>query len=161
MPFSNLPKTPSFRSMMANNRAATQANQLVSAINHARSEAVARADIVTLCPKSTVSETSTTCGTNAHWANGWFTFVDDSGVAGTFDGTDVALKHWVALDGSPTVTSTAANIRFSADGAKTDTTNIGLTMQQANTTGDQDRCVRISGAGQTRLYIITGSVTCP
>lgn len=86
---------PSYRTFQANNRATSQANLLLSALNFARSEAINQGTIVTICPKSTASVTSTTCGSNADWANGWHAFTDASGAAGTLDGTDVRVHSQI------------------------------------------------------------------
>lgn len=50
---------PSFRSLMANNRLASQATELVAAVNFARSEAISRNTTVTLCRANL--ESSTNC----------------------------------------------------------------------------------------------------
>jgi type IV fimbrial biogenesis protein FimT len=57
---------PSFRTMIAANRLTTQANDLVSAVNYARSEAISHNNAVTFC-RSTL-EASTNCsGSSGNW----------------------------------------------------------------------------------------------
>jgi len=57
---------PSFRQMMANNRLATQTNDMIGAANIARSEAITRNANVTLCRAA--SEAATTCaGSTGTW----------------------------------------------------------------------------------------------
>lgn len=56
---------PNFNNFVMNNRMATQANDLITALNLARSEAVKRSARVTVCPSSN----GTTCG--GTWADGW------------------------------------------------------------------------------------------
>jgi type IV fimbrial biogenesis protein FimT len=59
---------PAFNRMAANSRIVTQTNDMVGAINFARSEAITRNGTVTFC--RTDSETSTTCATElAEWTN--------------------------------------------------------------------------------------------
>lgn len=59
---------PSFNQLMVANRLTTQANDFVSAINFARSEAIKRNTSVSLCRVS--SATATTCATAvANWTN--------------------------------------------------------------------------------------------
>ena len=66
---------PSFRELMTNNRTATNANRLVTALNLAKSEAVKRGVQVTIISSS---------GTNSQWENGWDIFTDVDG-DGTLD----------------------------------------------------------------------------
>jgi Tfp pilus assembly protein FimT len=150
---------PSFQSFVANSRATTQANLLVAALNRSRSAAISRGTIVTLCPKSTATVTSTTCGNSGNWANGWHAFTD-SGTSGVFDGTDVIIKHWEPLLGNPTVTTTGDNIQYQSNGTQT-INEITLAMSQAGTTGDANRCVRIAPMGMVRVHVITETDTCP
>jgi type IV fimbrial biogenesis protein FimT len=59
---------PSFRGMIANNRIVTQSNDLVGAINFARSDAITRNASITLC--RTANATATTCaGSLANWTD--------------------------------------------------------------------------------------------
>ncbi len=61
---------PSFTSIIASNRLTTSANELVTALNLARSEAVKRGIQVTVRRKGTTSK---------QWENGWDVFVDSDG----------------------------------------------------------------------------------
>lgn len=83
---------PSFSDMMRNNRLTTYANQMVTSLNIARSEAVKRGVQVTIRRKSTTS--------NA-WESGWEIFVDNTqiagNVAGVRDGTDELLRTYDPL----------------------------------------------------------------
>jgi type IV fimbrial biogenesis protein FimT len=60
---------PSFSQLMVNNRLTTQANDFVSAINYARSEAIKRNTSVSLCRASSASATgcATTTGNWTDW----------------------------------------------------------------------------------------------
>ena len=63
---------PSFRLMLLNNQSQALGEELVSAIQLARSEAVKRAKFVTLCPSSD----GTSCG--GGWSGGAIVVVDDA-----------------------------------------------------------------------------------
>ena len=76
---------PSFRDIVRNNRLSSMANEFSATLNYARSEAIKRGIRVSV-RKS---------GTN--WENGWQVFTDNSGTAGTNDGTDVTLRVHGAL----------------------------------------------------------------
>ncbi len=73
---------PSFASLLASNRMATQTNELIGALNLARSEAVRRSQPVTLLAGE------------ANYSKGWSVFPDDNG-----DG--VAASATNAADGLP------------------------------------------------------------
>ena len=66
---------PSFQAAIAANRRAAATNDLVSALSHARMEAIRRNQRVTVCkgvPGATQCDTVTTTS----WASGWIVFVD-------------------------------------------------------------------------------------
>lgn len=64
---------PSMYSMIANNRLATQSNELVASINLARSEAIKRGQTVVLCKSN---DDGTACDNAATWDKGWLIFED-------------------------------------------------------------------------------------
>lgn len=61
---------PAYQSFINKNLITTQINQLISAINLARSEAIRRHQIVTVCK----SNDGKNC--NGEWTQGWIVFVD-------------------------------------------------------------------------------------
>jgi type IV fimbrial biogenesis protein FimT len=84
---------PSFKSTIASNRLTTSANELVTALNLARSEAVKRGQQVVV--RKTGSE----------WENGWRVFVDiNRATASNQDaydaGTDIELRVYSGLTGT-------------------------------------------------------------
>lgn len=81
---------PSFTLFIKNNRLITQANDFVTALNIARSEAIRRGDRVTLC-KST---DQVSCAGGGNWDQGWIVFVDvnDDGVVSN-PATNVLRVH--------------------------------------------------------------------
>ena len=72
---------PNLSDLFINNRLSTAANELVTAINTARSEAVRRGAVVTMQRCSAVDST-TGCAqassSAADWSKGWFIFVDSN-----------------------------------------------------------------------------------
>lgn len=153
---------PSIRSMMANNRATTQANVLFSALNYARGEAIGRRATVTICPKATASVLDTNCGTFNDWANGWHAFVDDDS-NGTYNGTDELLRHWEPLPGTPTLTTAEGYIAFRSDGSKESVApgEVTVEMAETGTVGETRRCIRVADLGSIRVERLTGADTCP
>ena len=70
---------PSFRTMMTQNRLATQTNDLIGAANYARSEAITRNRNVTFCKADNVSDTACSTATG-NWPN-WIVLNSDGTVA--------------------------------------------------------------------------------
>jgi type IV fimbrial biogenesis protein FimT len=65
---------PSFRSLIINNRIATQSNDFISDIAHARAEAVRRNARISICK----SNTGTSCVASANWQDGWVVWLDSN-----------------------------------------------------------------------------------
>ena len=93
---------PSFTNMMRNNRLTTEANNLVTAFNIARSQAIHRRGTITVCP----STNQTSC-TGDSWDDGWIVLVD---------ATDDVVQVFSAMKGHPTIDSTADSVQYTAGG---------------------------------------------
>ncbi|MEJ2347257.1 MAG: GspH/FimT family pseudopilin [Gammaproteobacteria bacterium] len=91
---------PAMKSFMRDNRLASQTNELVGALNAARSEAVRRGANVTVCSST---DEATCSGTNA-WATGWIAFTDlDGNIA--INGSDAMIRVHGPVGGGDTITS--------------------------------------------------------
>lgn len=140
---------PSFQSFLANNRMASQANDLITALNLARSEAIRRSANVTVC----ASSTGTTC--TGGWAQGWI--VRDAG------GTPIRVQR--ALGGSSTLTGgtdVASTITYTSSGRTTiatgaTSTSTTLTLCPPASSGAQGRAIQIERTGRVRVT----AVSCP
>lgn len=84
---------PSFQNIVATNRIASLTNELSSALQLARSEAVTRGKTVTVCKSNDVSASAPSCNTveDDGWQNGWVVFVDDNN-DGDLDSGELALR---------------------------------------------------------------------
>lgn len=95
---------PSYQSFIAQTRLTTQTNELVTALNTARSEAVKRGVRVTVCKSADPTAATPACATSGGWEQGWVAFVDNSqatgNTAGTIDGLDERLRVFGPLQGS-------------------------------------------------------------
>ena len=80
---------PALVTMVSSNQAAGYANDLVGAIRLARSEAVKRADAVTVCASNS---DQTGCSGNA-WNNGWIVFSDDDSDS-VYDAGETIHRVW-------------------------------------------------------------------
>ncbi|ALP53042.1 hypothetical protein Tel_07665 [Candidatus Tenderia electrophaga] len=65
---------PSFMSIIANNRVASAANDIITVLNLGKSEAVRSGQTVVLCKRASDSACDTDASTD--WSNGWILFVD-------------------------------------------------------------------------------------
>ena len=91
---------PSFNSTLTSSRLTNYANDLVGALNLARSEAVRRGVSVTV--RKLDSDSYTKIGPGVNWENGWdvFTDIDDDG---KFDVGDELIRTYSALQSSYTL----------------------------------------------------------
>lgn len=97
---------PGYAFLVNTTRLAAVTNDLVSAIQLARSEAVKRGTRVTVCKTDNAMAAMPVCNTAASWQQGWLVFVD-GGVRGVVDTGDILLRQ---QDRDPTaVTITASN----------------------------------------------------
>lgn len=72
---------PSFHSIMRANRISALTNDISTAFQLARSEAVTRGRLVTVCKSDKVMEASdddVLCNASASWQDGWLIFVDEN-----------------------------------------------------------------------------------
>ena len=92
---------PSFMVMTQNNRLVTQANDFVSSLNLARSEAVKRGGRITVC-KST---DNASCAVAGGWHQGWIVFVDADNDA-TADAGEELIRAHGPLEGANTLNGT-------------------------------------------------------
>jgi type IV fimbrial biogenesis protein FimT len=158
---------PSFRDMMRNNRLTTYANEFVTALNIARSEAVKRgvsvsvrkrspSDAVAILPAGVSQCTAT--GT-IYWSScGWNVFVDTD-ADGTLDTGEEILKTFPPL---PTNFTLAGNgnfvnfIRYQADGTPSSTVGGSFAVCD-NSDGNNlpesytSRLIIISSVGRMRM----------
>ncbi len=85
---------PNFSTMIKNNRLTTQANELISSLNYARSEAIRRG--------ASVSVTSA----SVNWHTGW-TIADNGGTA---------IRNHAAFDGTSSLVGSAAAVTYLSTG---------------------------------------------
>jgi len=105
---------PSYQQTIKSNRSATEANDLLTALDMARTEAVTRSRFASVCPSNA---DASACG--ADWAKGWIVFLDDYNNVGTFEaGTDTVVRAWppnsALQTGQDAITSTLSGAPISA-----------------------------------------------
>jgi len=117
---------PSFRGFTRSSQSASAANDLVSALNLARSEAVTRAVSVTVCK----SANQTACVTTGNWDQGWIVFVDTN-ADGVVDAADQVLRVYASPRGV-TMTGGPNRMTYAASGFFTTATFAGTVVVNAD-----------------------------
>ncbi len=123
---------PSFSEAIRNNRLTAQSNDLVTAINLARGEAVKRRSNVTACASSDQSSCN-----SANWHGGWIVRDVASG--------DV-IRAFPAMKGSTTVSASGSQVLFSQRGFLQDGNPV--TLQLCAESGKTGREINITGTGR-------------
>jgi len=136
---------PSFRAFTRNNRATAAQNDLVTALNVARSESMRRSRPVSLCP-STDGET---CSADGNWAQGWMVFLDPTGAAGDLDGADdEPLESWPAIGGDLTLDADRDFVQYQPIGVADAATEFDIAWPGCG--NNQNRRINI---------LVTGSIS--
>lgn len=151
---------PSMRNLIERNSVADSVDSFVSAISHARAEAIRRGLPVTLC-RSTNAATSATpaCSADPAWEAGWMAFVDLDG-DGTFESIhgDSLLRVQGALNRSGAIRQGAyASLRFRPTGTLKNGASTFIFKSPSNNESLQ-RGVCVGFVGRVRL--ISGTESC-
>ncbi|RJG04611.1 GspH/FimT family pseudopilin [Noviherbaspirillum sedimenti] len=145
---------PNFGIFVLNSRMTAQSNDLLSAFQLARSEAIKRGVRVSLCK----SANNTSCAASGTWAQGWIVFVDGT-TAGTVDGTganaDVVLRAFSALTGNSRLAGSANDVAsyvsFTASGATSLTANRLVSLCPPSPAAVVGRDIQIAPSGRVRV----------
>lgn len=149
---------PNLTVMVKNNRIATQANDLVGAMNIARSEAVKRALQANVCARAT--DTSCAAANATDWSNGWIVYLDTNLAAGNtlgvLDAGDTILRVREPLTGNNTMTSSDGVISYRASGFSTLATGSTQSFVLCDDRGNQfGRIITVLNTGRTNMQKTT------
>ena len=147
---------PNFQIFMLNSRITAQANEFLTALNYARSEAVKRGVTVSVCS----SAGSATCAASPNWAQGWMVFVDANSDGVFTAGADTSIRVWPALrTGSTFTTAALTRTTFNSSGyAKVGTTNFGGTFRLCDSRGfNFGRAITLTNSGRAS---VSGTTSC-
>ncbi|GAB6067346.1 hypothetical protein JCM13664_06640 [Methylothermus subterraneus] len=151
---------PSFQVLVKNNRMVTAANELVGALNLARSEAIKRNVRVTVCK----SGDGASCTTSGNWEQGWIVFTDDNNDAAYDSASETLLRVQEGIAGQVTMTGNplvANYVSYVASGQSQLTTGgfqAGTIAICDDRSGNVGKNIVLSSTGRIRLD--TG-VSCP
>lgn len=98
---------PSFQSVIRNNQLSTQANEFISALNLARSEAVTRGTRVVVCK----SANGSSCTTTGDWSQGWIVFADPDNNANVNNANEI-IRVREKLDGQASFAGSADLVSY-------------------------------------------------
>jgi type IV fimbrial biogenesis protein FimT len=147
---------PSFRTAIQNNRVTTQANELLTGINLARSEALRASRFVSVCP----SADGAACDAGAPWGGPFLVFYDDDR-DGVLDAAPEALiRTFNQTAGGITVTRAPAapvHVTYAGSGALEGTALITMRMAIPECKGNQVREMNINLSGRASMR----RVDCP
>lgn len=129
---------PAFWNMIQNSRTTTQANELVTAINLARSEAIKRGERVEICASG--NPASGECGGENDWAAGWLVRVEGN--------ADAVIRVWEAPAGLNLAANGTATMVFRSLGERLDDGTATFTLNFDGCTGDRQRRIRVNAAGR-------------
>lgn len=141
---------PGMSGLVRDNRAATQANGIISALALARSEAVTRGRPVTLCPSD-----GAVCLNTRDWHLGWMVFADGGAIGSYQPATDQLIRRFDGLGTGSTLRGSHAFVRYDAAGFLADAGAPTFLLKQAECQGQQARSISVSPQGRTAL-IYTG-----
>lgn len=144
---------PSFQSIIAGNRATALANEMVTALTLARSEAVKRGASVSICPagfddQGEVEE----CDENGDWEQGWIVFLDTNS-NGDFD-PDEEIRTWLKWqldeDRRPSINAGGTDIiQFEALGVPDAAVTFDIHLDGCK--GNQARRINIGPVGRISM----------
>lgn len=152
---------PSFNAAIRNNRLTTYANDFVTAMNVARSEAVKRGMSVTVRRVDNLSFTN--LGAGANWENGWDVFADVNG-NGTYNGGvggDTLIRTYPALRGGYILRGNAGFPAFIRFGSNGQSNAGGIFMvcddrdNNATAEADTSRLIMVNAVGRVSMGVDT------
>jgi len=146
---------PNFVIFIQNNRLMNQANDFVTALSYARSEAVKRGVEITVCSRST----NTQCAGTTNWDSGFLVFVDANRDGDASLGEEI-LQVRGDMQGSNTLRAGASTrISYQSSGFRADPFGNEI-FNLCDTRGAVNgRAITVSPQG--RASVATGAGACP
>jgi len=154
---------PSFDSAILGSRLTSYANNFVSTLQFARTEAIKRGTQVTVCHSSDAAA----CAASGNWQQGWIAYclaktatptVCDPTGTGT---VKLVLQSGAALSSAYSFTATTPSDTYQIDFPATGIGSTEFTLKLCRTSGgDQWREIKVTPTGRTFVTKKTTSTTC-
>lgn len=142
---------PNFSRLVESNRVTAATNELVAALNGARSEAVRRGRDVVIC----ASDDGNDCGAANGWRDGWLMFGDTDG-NGALDAGEEVLRVVGGFSDRLSLVGDEDVIRFQSSGLLRDTTPPTFDVEPAYCdAGQEGRQVTVNAVGRVALQRTT------
>lgn len=146
---------PSFSSMLTTQKIKSKRDELMSAFQYARTEAVAQNRPVSICASTNPWDSSPTCSSSTDWATGWIVFYDSSTNTTPIPGT--ILRSYPKADGinvnyNSTGAASSSLIRYVATGMMDTIFNPGtFEFSDPNNTSPARSVIISPTTGQARI----------
>ncbi len=151
---------PTFNTFIKNNRLKTATNNLVTALNLARSEAIKRGLRVSVCK----SADGATCAAANGWDQGWIVFTDQNDNAAYNSGSETLLRVFSGLSPALTLTGNGQVVNYISYIANGQSQLVSGALQLGklslcdDRSGNVGRDLVLSSTGRVRLET---DVACP
>jgi type IV fimbrial biogenesis protein FimT len=146
---------PNYITFVQNNRLTSQANDLVTALNYAKSEAIKRGVRVSVCSRA--SDTSCVAAGVTDWSNGWLVFVNPNSDAVIDPAELPALLVRPSLESGNTLnTAGLQRVTYQNTGFSGNMDTFRLCDTRGTATG---RSITVNRQG--RVSTSTGTTACP
>lgn len=146
---------PNLREFILKQQVSADANTLASAIRLARSEAMKRSGVVTICPSLDPAAETPTCVANntTDWSTGWLIFVDypptSTGSTGTYEAVDTLIRVEQGIrSGRITSSDSGKGVSFLSNGISSNALASYTISSSADDHPLVQRCVVISRQGR-------------
>lgn len=138
---------PAFTSVIRNNQITAQTNELVAALNIARSEALKRGLPVSICVSNTTQDACVDDA--ADWNSGWIAFSDPTN-PGALDSEEDIIQVWPAVGNGLNLVlgSGSASIRYLPSGASDAASTLTFDLSKPGCTGNNARQIEITRTGR-------------
>jgi type IV fimbrial biogenesis protein FimT len=145
---------PAMRDFFLTNRMSAAANDLVSSLHFARSEAIKRGAAIRMCPSNDWDTPTPTCTAGGSLADGWIIF------AATGDESVVLQRHEPLPDTLRLKDDIVETVDFDPSGTLSPDPERELNLLLCDDRGDRDmggglaagRWINVRGAGRPRIY---------
>lgn len=148
---------PALNGFVVGNRAATQVNTLISALNYARGEAVSGARQVSLCPYTENAGAADpddryTCADATAWQQGWIVYRSVVDEAGNPTGGHEVLRVFGPLSSGDALTGNVSSVTYLPTGFLADgSTSPSFALVPQACAANQRRTVSVNLQGQAHV----------